>query len=200
MFKLRELRKYAEMTQKEMAELLKCGQPNIVSIERGGRNLTKEQYDILNDKFGKEFVNTFEGFEKVVYCDPSTVPLLPISAQAGTLNEFIVTVKNNECERVISPIMGADYAITVAGDSMSPDYPCGSQVIIKKIDESVFIHWGHVFVLDTKNGVVMKKVCPVDGDDKSIICESINPKYPPFKVRINDIYGFYRVLMCMIIK
>lgn len=32
------------------------------------------------------------------------VPLLPISAQGGSLNDFMVSVKDSECERVVSPL------------------------------------------------------------------------------------------------
>ncbi|MDR0660069.1 MAG: hypothetical protein LBG19_04550 [Prevotellaceae bacterium] len=49
---------------------------------------------------------------------PTYVPLLPISAQGGSLNDFIVSVKDRDCERIVSPIKGADFAMTVAGDSM----------------------------------------------------------------------------------
>ena len=35
------------------------------------------------------------------------IPLLPISAQGGTLNDFVVSVKEGDCERVVSPIRGA---------------------------------------------------------------------------------------------
>ncbi len=90
--------------------------------------------------------------------EPTYVPLLPISAQAGSLNDFIVSVKDSDCEHVVSPIKGADFAMSVAGDSMSPEYPSGSQILIKKINEKAFIDWGKVYVLDTCNGTVIKSV------------------------------------------
>ena len=60
---------------------------------------------------------------------------MPISAQAGTLDEYTVSVKENECERIIVPIKGADWVITISGDSMTPEYHPGSQILIKKINE-----------------------------------------------------------------
>ena len=129
----------------------------------------------------------------------SLVPLLPIAAQGGSLNEFVVSVKENDCERVVSPIRGADFAMPVAGDSMAPEYPAGSQIFIKKIDERAFIDWGKVYVLDTCNGSVIKRVFPAD-DSGKVKCVSINPDYPPFEVAYEDIYGMYRVLLCMSIK
>lgn len=131
--------------------------------------------------------------------DISLVPLLPIAAQGGSLNDFVVSVKENDCERVVSPIRGADFAMPVAGDSMAPEYPAGSQIFIKKINERAFIDWGKVYVLDTCNGSVIKRVFPSD-DTGKVKCISINPDYPPFEVAFEDIYGMYRVLLCMSIK
>lgn len=131
--------------------------------------------------------------------DIYTIPLLPVSAQGGSLNDFVVSVKDSDCEKIISPIKGADYAISVAGDSMAPEYPSGSQILIKRINERAFIDWGRVYVLDTCNGTVIKRLFPSENADK-VICKSINPDYPPFEVSMTDIYGVYRVLMCMSVK
>lgn len=130
-----------------------------------------------------------------------TVPLLPIAAQGGSFNDFIVSVRENDCENVISPIKGADFAMPVSGDSMAPEYPNGSQILIKRINERAFIDWGKVYVLDTCNGSVIKRVFPADDKDPNKVkCVSINPEYPPFEVAFEDIYGMYRVLLCMSVK
>ncbi len=128
-----------------------------------------------------------------------TVLLLPISAQGGSFNDFVVSVKESDCERIVSPIKGADFAIPVSGDSMAPEYPPGSQVLIKKINERAFIDWGRVYVLDTCNGTVIKKLLPSEKPD-TVVCRSINPEYPSFEVSLADVYGVYRVLMCMSLK
>lgn len=133
--------------------------------------------------------------------DGFSAPLLPISAQGGTLNDFVTSVKAAECERIVSPIREVDFAMTVTGDSMAPDYPNGAQILIKKVDERAFIEWGRVYVLDTCNGSVIKELRK-GADDDSVMCYSLNPdpKYQPFAVRFADIYGMYRVLMCMSLR
>jgi phage repressor protein C with HTH and peptisase S24 domain len=133
--------------------------------------------------------------------DLNYVFLLPISAQGGSLNEFIVSFKDSDCERIISPIKGADFAMQVSGDSMAPEYPSGSQILIKKINEKAFIDWGRVYVLDTVNGSVIKKVFPSEEPGK-IKCVSINPDYPSYEISMSDdvLFGVYRVLLCMSIK
>lgn len=129
------------------------------------------------------------------------VPLLPISAQGGSLDEFVTSVKEEDCEKIISPIKDAAFAITISGDSMAPEYPSGSQVLIKRIDEDAFIEWGRVYVLDTCNGVVVKRIIPSERED-CIKCVSDNNAliYAPFDVRKTDIYGIYRVMLSMSIK
>lgn len=130
------------------------------------------------------------------------IPLLPVSAQAGSLNDFVMSIKKNECEIIISPIVGADYAISIAGNSMAPEYPSGSKILIKKINESAFIEWGKVYVLDTVNGTIVKQVIPSEKENY-LKCVSINPDqetYAPFEVDSRYIIGMYRVLLCMSIK
>ena len=130
---------------------------------------------------------------------PYTVPLIPISAQGGSFNDFVVSVKDSDCEKVISPVRQVDFALTVTGDSMAPEYPSGSQVLVRKVDEKAFIEWGRVYVLDTCNGTVIKKLNP-GRDESEVLCSSINPDYQPFYVKLADVYGLYRVMMCMTLK
>lgn len=128
-----------------------------------------------------------------------TIPVIPTEAMAGTLGEFAESVHVYECERMISPIKGADYAIKVCGDSMTPEIPNGSQILIKKICEDQFVEWGKVFCLDTSNGAVIKKIYPTENPDV-IECRSVNPDFPPFRINVKHINGWYRVLMVMALK
>lgn len=201
MIDLKTFRKSNKLTQEEAAGYFGCTQAFISQIERGERPIpenfiSKLEADEL--KNGSESVSpsfSADGFLEY------SVPLLPISAQGGSLNEFFVSVKNSDCEQIISPIKGADFAITVAGDSMAPEYPNGSQVLIKKINEKAFIDWGKVFVLDTCNGAVIKVVVPSDREG-CIRCVSVNPdpRFAPYDVCLTDIFGIYRVMLCMSIK
>ncbi len=124
------------------------------------------------------------------------VPLLPISAQGGSLNDYVTSVRKSECELIPSPIKGADWAIQVDGDSMYPKHPNGSYVLIKKIYEKAFIQWGESFVLDTCNGVVVKRLFPSEHED-CVKCVSINPDFPPFEVEGDSIFGVYKVVMTL---
>lgn len=143
--------------------------------------------------------NSIEDSQFSSSSDLHLIPLLPVSAQGGSLNDFVVSIKESSCEKIISPIKGADYAMSVSGESMAPEYPSGSQILIKRIDEKAFIDWGRVYVLDTCNGTVIKRLFPSEAADK-VLCKSINPEFPPFEVSLSDVYAVYRVLMCMALK
>ena len=100
-----------------------------------------------------------------------------------------------------NPIENVDFAITVYGDSMAPEYPSGSRILIKKINPDLFIDWGKVYVLDTPNGVIVKEVHE-SNKEGYVSCHSINPdpKFKPFDVLMDEIFGMYRVLMCLSVK
>ena len=140
---------------------------------------------------------TETGYENIA----EIVPILPICAQGGTLDEFTVQIKNDgdDLERIVSPIKGADFAITVSGNSMEPEFPPGAKILIKKINEKAFIEWGKVFVLDTVNGVVLKQIKP-SVNENCLKCVSINKDYDPFEVNMGDVNGIYRILMVMSLK
>ena len=127
------------------------------------------------------------------------IPVLPTDARAGTLAEFADSIEAYNCERMVSPIRGADFAMQVTGDSMSPEYPSGSVIICKKINENAFIEWGKVFVLDTDNGAVIKSVRKTENDNE-VECVSLNPAYQPFRIDTEYINGWYRVLMVLSLK
>lgn len=124
------------------------------------------------------------------------VPLLPIAAQGGPLNDFVTSVRREDCEKIASPIRGVDFAMSVSGDSMAPEYPSGCKILVKKIDEKAFIEWGRVYVLDTCNGSVVKKIMPGEREGQ-VRCVSINDDYPPFLVDLVSVYGIYRVQMML---
>lgn len=129
----------------------------------------------------------------------NTTLMLPVAARGGTLCDFSVAVTKADCEKIVCPIQGVDFGMRIYGDSMSPEYPNGSVILLKKINEQMFIEWGKVYVLDTTNGAVIKKLMPTD--DKEVVkCVSLNPDYPPFEVSLKDTFGIYRVLMVMVNK
>lgn len=143
---------------------------------------------------GEMILPAKETAETVLQTEGYEVPLLPVSAFAGNIQAWSQSVALNDCEKVISPIPGVDFAIRITGDSMEPEFQDGCMVLIKRIDESIFIPWGHPMVIDTCNGALLKDVYPSDKGSRYIEARSINPKYPPFEISLENIYGIYRVV------
>ena len=206
MFDLKSFRKKHKLTQKEVANILGCGQPNVSAIENGNRDLEPTQRATFVTLYGEKEVSLFEGITSFDV-EPTqqsqyVTYLLPMGAAGGSLCGFAADCTTLEsCEQIISPIQNVDFAITVYGDSMAPEYPSGSRILIKKINPSIFIDWGKAYVLDTSNGVIVKEVHE-SNKDGHITCHSINPdpKFSDFDVPMSEIYGMYRVLMCMSMK
>lgn len=134
--------------------------------------------------------------------EPFKTYLLPMSAMGGSLTGFTSSAMLKDCEAIISPIESVDFAISVYGESMAPEYPSGSRVLIKKINPNIFIDWGKTYVLDTPNGVIIKEVHECKDKPGYIRCHSINPdpKFSDFDVPLSEVYGIYRVLMCLSAK
>lgn len=181
-------------TQRDFAALLGINEKGFSAAMNGNE---KYLTDSLINKVSKFYEENVE--KGLTPQSAKTLPVIPTEAMAGTLGEFADSVNAYDCERMISPIKGADYAIKVCGDSMTPEIPNGSQILIKKIFEDEFVEWGKVFCLDTRNGAVIKRVYPTENPEV-VECRSINPDYPPFKVNVRSINGWYRVLMVLSMK
>ena len=198
---IKKIREKLGISQEQLAEMVGV-HPRTVQNWESGSTIPKSKHAILRDLVLKPQQYYGGDTEKQKSGEPQMfiVPLMPISAKGGTLDEFSRGIMENDCEKVLSPIKGADFAITVCGDSMSPDNPSGCHILIKKIEERAFIDWGKVFVLDTVNGTIIKKLMPVADDPSKIRCISINPEYPPYEISLEYVRGIYRVLMCMSLK
>lgn len=122
------------------------------------------------------------------------VPLLPVSAFAGNITAWSQQIKPEDCEKVVSPVRGVDFAIRISGDSMEPAFRDGSIILIKRIDDNYFIPWGHPMIIDSTNGVFLKNVFPSDKGESYIEARSVNPKYPPLQIPQECVLGLYRVV------
>ncbi|TFD96725.1 helix-turn-helix transcriptional regulator [Dysgonomonas capnocytophagoides] len=207
-------------TQKDLSLKMGTDQGNISNALKGSEKYLTDKFlekfnEAFDDIFNISWLLTGEGLMlkeeqnsisetdntnilKDTMDNVTVIPLLPISAQGGTFNDFVLSIKKQDCEKIISPILDADFAIPVAGDSMLPEYPSGSKALVKKINREAFIEWGCVYVLDTCNGIIIKQIVPSEKEGY-IKCVSLNPnpKFAPFDVATDNIFGMYRVMMCL---
>lgn len=204
---LRLFRKKNGLTQSTVAEYLGVSVVFISYVESGKSTLPEDKLEkVINNDRGWLLtenmmveVQPLPAPKKVTESDAFRVKLIPYEARGGLIGDFVDGVHDYDCETVVSPIKGVDFAMTVTGDSMMPEYNPGDRILIKRIDPNLFIEWGRVYVLDTDNGAVLKKLEKAD-DPEYVTCISINPDVSPFQVNVNAVRGWYRVLMVMSMK
>ena len=122
------------------------------------------------------------------------VPLLPVAAFAGNLQSWSEGYVLAQCEKIVAPVKGVDFAIRISGDSMEPVFHNGSTIFIKRINDKAFIPWGNSMVIDSENGVLVKNVYPGPEHPANIEARSYNPQYPPILIPTESIFGLYRIL------
>lgn len=152
------------------------------------------------DGFDKErFDANYNEYIEKNYVHPATqpgegIPLIPIEAMAGALTSE-QTVLEYECERYVVPMFkGADFLIPVKGSSMYPKYSSGDIVACQRVSMSdLFFQWNKVYVIDTNQGALIKRIKP--GSDKDhVLIVSDNEKYDPFELPFSAIHAVALVI------
>ncbi len=122
--------------------------------------------------------------------EPGTgIPLIPVEAMAGAFRGER-SVMEYECEKYIIPIFsGADFLIRVSGDSMQPTFRSGDLVACQRVPlKDLFFQWGRVYVLDTAQGAIIKRIHKSD-EKNCITAISDNTVYPAFNVPVGQLNG-----------
>lgn len=173
--------------QNEFAALIDMNKTTLSSAMNGSPRA-------LTDSLVAKAVKVANELDKRIQPAEHTVPIVPYAVRGGALQGFSEGVEEWECERITSPIRGAELAFEVTGDSMAPAFPAGARVLLKKV-KSV-IAWGEVHVIDTVDGPVLKRID--QGENDTFILRSDNPAYQPIVVTRDEIRGVWRVLLRMI--
>lgn len=127
------------------------------------------------------------------YVPGEGIPLIPFEAMAGALTSE-QSVLEYECERYIVPAFtGADFLITVKGDSMLPTYKSGDLVACKRIPMSEhFFQWNKAYVVDTNQGPLIKRIKPAGEEHLYLISD--NKAYDPIRIPASAIYAVALVI------
>ena len=90
----------------------------------------------------------------------------------------------------------ADFALPLAGDSMTPLYQPGSIILVKRWQER-FIEYGKVYLIITTQGNRMVKYLRAAERNEEVLCVSENSAYDPFTIPREDILALYMVKGCI---
>ena len=138
--------------------------------------------------------------ENVVNLNKSTteyegIPLIPIEAMAG-FGTGGVQVMDYDTERYVVPEfteLNVDFMLRVKGSSMYPKYNSGDLVACKKLVlNDIFFQWNKVYVLDTDQGALIKRI--KKGSDNHLQIVSDNPSYEPYELHLSKIHAIAIVL------
>lgn len=124
--------------------------------------------------------------------DNEFIPLIPIDAIAGYGTGEVQISKKELLKGYKIPEFkqrGVEYIIRVNGSSMYPKYSSGDLLGCKTVKDLTFFQWGKVYVLDTDQGPMVKRLFPVTDNEAFLECRSDNIDYPPFKIHKNSIYN-----------
>lgn len=136
-----------------------------------------------NDNVGKRLTTTQSTID--------TRPRINVKAAAGSLDGFADSVMLRDCEQipVIKVFPTYDFTIIISGESMEPLFYGGDEVAIRRVLD--FIEWGKTYVLDTRDGAVIKRLYD---DGESFRCVSYNSDYKDFCVSKSDVFAVYKIV------
>ena len=125
------------------------------------------------------------------------IPLIPVDAVAGFNGIDSPSINIKDCQRYLVPEfqqLNAEFMIRVSGSSMYPKYSSGDILACRKLTSYHFIQWGKIYVIDSEQGAMVKRLFPCDENQDCIICKSDNPNYPPFELPKTEIRSLSIVL------
>lgn len=203
--RIKQLLQENKLNASELAEKLGYNSPEkILRLFRDKKN--KPSLDLIYDIgtiFDVDFNWLIKGEEYKQVCvggdnfHTKQIPLIPIDAFAGNFHGES-EVMEYDCETYSVPGMGkADFLIRVSGSSMYPTYNSGDIVACKRVNiQDAFFQWGRVYVIDTDQGPIMKRIKP-GHEAEYITIVSDNPDYEPFQLHLSQIYRIALVLGCI---
>ncbi|MDP2060554.1 MAG: S24 family peptidase [Flavobacteriaceae bacterium] len=117
------------------------------------------------------------------------IPLIPVEAMAG-FGIGSQQVMEYEAQRYVVPEfteLKVDFMVRVKGSSMYPKYNSGDIVACKKLNlQDVFFQWNKVYVLDTEQGALIKRIKKTNGND-TILIVSDNESYDSFELHLSKV-------------
>ena len=211
------------LSQRRLAEIMNTTQSEVSQIANANRRILRKHIDGLIEYFGEETISKymvsngnlsiqpndsavevepidFENAEHIEKEDNS-IPVLPDAIISRRNLDICKYVQNNGSELAsIDPrslVEGAEFAMEILKDSMSPDIAQGDIVFLKFLPKTAKLHSGSVYFIDTPAyaGVIRD----VYIDDMQMTLRARNPKYGDIvlnlatdQISVANIIGIFR--------
>lgn len=189
------------LSQRRLAEIMNTSQSEVSQIANSKRRMLRKHIDGLIDYFGEEIISQYMVSEKpqVDYVDDSNsttatlvaeddaqsskdennIPVLPGEIINRRNLDIYKYIQNNGSELIsIDPrslVEGAEFAMEILKDSMSPDLMQGDIVFLKFLPKTAKLHSGAMYFIDTPAYAGVIRDVYIEGDAMTL--RARNPKY-----------------------
>jgi len=180
--------KFFENNNVKFAKFLETSEANV----RNYRKSTSPKIEVLqkiceNLEINYEWLLTGEGEmlkSNIKNADSQVVgiPLIPFEALAGIPITDNIGVAFEDCKRYVIPDFinkGVEFLIRISGNSMYPKYSNGDILACRRVTEMLFFQWGKVYVIDSSQGALVKRIFEDKNNQDYIILHSDNKDYYP---------------------
>lgn len=188
---LKKFRKKNNVTQEKLAELCDVSLRTIQNWEKNPDNIPYASAQFL--------LSLADGASTGDNTSPDgSIPLIPVEVMAGYMKGEQSVQPYEYIMYQLPSFSDCDFLVTVSGDSMTPRYNGGDIVACKKLSlQDIFFQWGRVYVVNTSQGALIKKV-EQGSSQETITLVSENEAYGPFEIRRDMIYDI--AIVCGVIK
>jgi SOS-response transcriptional repressor LexA len=189
------------LSQRELAEIMNTSQSEVSQIANAKRRMLRKHIDGLIDYFGGETISQYMVSEKSqdgcvndlnamattlvtdddaqFSKDDNNIPVLPGEIINRRNLDIYKYIQNNGSELIsIDPrslVEGAEFAMEILKDSMSPDIVQGDIVFLKFLPKTAKLHSGAMYFIDTPAYAGVIRDVYIDGDAMTL--RARNPKY-----------------------
>ena len=189
------------LSQRQLAEIMNTSQSEVSQIANANRRILRKHIDGLIEYFGEETISQYRISQerqvasakesaieivdvvaedaKSVAKDDNSIPVLSDEIISRRNLDICKYVQNNGSELAsIDPrslVEGAEFAMEILKDSMSPDIAQGDIVFLKFLPKTAKLHSGSVYFIDTPAYAGVIRDVYIDG--KQMTLRARNPKY-----------------------
>ncbi len=189
------------LSQRQLAEIMNTSQSEVSQIANANRRILRKHIDGLIEHFGEEVVSKYRisdvhqlerpksdivEAEEVVGEDmmyatkeDNSIPVLSDEIISRRNLDIYKYVQNNGSELAsIDPrslVEGAEFAMEILKDSMSPDIAQGDIVFLKFLPKTAKLHSGSIYFIDTPAYAGVIRDVYIEGTTMTL--RARNPKY-----------------------
>ena len=189
------------LSQRELAEIMNTSQSEVSQIANAKRRILRKHIEGLIDHFGEDTISQYmvsdkpqadytndsnvatatlvADNEELSSKDGNNIPVLPGEIINRRNLDIYRYIQNNGSELAsIDPrslVEGAEFAMEILKDSMSPDIAQGDIVFLKFLPRTAKLHSGAMYFIDTPAYAGMIRDVFIDGETMTL--RARNPKY-----------------------